>query len=555
MARVTQTPAARWWSFGVLGLCLAFGVDGCGGLGPSPVPGTKSAVTLLMGTAPDSLDPAAGSNAEALESDWLAYTPLVTYAHASGIAGTQLVPGLATSLPIIVNRGKTYIVTLRKGLVYSNGRPVEASDFSWTLERAIKLRRRAAQLIVGTVMGAAQFSAGKAKVVAGISTNNATGRITIHLLAPYGAFANLLAVPALGLVPRGTPMRDMPANPPPGVGPYLITNVVPGHSFSLVTNPYWLRVNVPDVPAGELNVNVKISTNIKANALAVLNNTSDVFDSADALPGELSAQLARRAPDRFSRQITAASDLVFLNVSNKPFSSQLTRQAVMTALADRSIEPVGSQTLVPGCYLLPPTVIGYPGPPCFGRDHRQQDGVARSQGLVRRAAMSGARVTVWSPARRPIRQWMANYTLLLNRLGFRAHETVIPDRSYYATIGESGVHPQTGFGVVAPGFPDPLAFYEALSTLKVIPHRNQNWGEVDDPHINDELRTLATVPEPELAAVAGMWQRLEQYTEKRAYVAVLGYETAPDFVSARLDYRKLIFNPVAGFDWSSVRLN
>src|ERR1700704_3694155 len=52
-------------------------------------------VTLLMGTAPDSLDPQFGYTTQAAEPDWLAYTGLVTYAHANGKPGTALIPGLA----------------------------------------------------------------------------------------------------------------------------------------------------------------------------------------------------------------------------------------------------------------------------------------------------------------------------------------------------------------------------------------------------------------------------------------------------------------------------
>ena len=44
-------------------------------------------VTLLMGAAPGSLDPGVSYTFQAMEPDWLAYTGLVTYAHAGGSAG------------------------------------------------------------------------------------------------------------------------------------------------------------------------------------------------------------------------------------------------------------------------------------------------------------------------------------------------------------------------------------------------------------------------------------------------------------------------------------
>src|SRR5207248_11137571 len=61
--------------------------------------GKSGTITLVMGTAPDSLDPQFGYTTQSAEPDWLTYTGLLTYAHASGTTGGQLIPGLATALP------------------------------------------------------------------------------------------------------------------------------------------------------------------------------------------------------------------------------------------------------------------------------------------------------------------------------------------------------------------------------------------------------------------------------------------------------------------------
>src|SRR4051794_26321106 len=128
-----------------------------GGGGSSTTSGGKSGgtITLAMGTAPDSLDPGKGYTTQAAEPDWLAYTGLVTYAHASGQAGGQVIPGLATGLPKISDGGKTYTFTLRKGLVFSDGKPVKASDFTYTVERALKIPwGGSGQFLGGTIAGA-----------------------------------------------------------------------------------------------------------------------------------------------------------------------------------------------------------------------------------------------------------------------------------------------------------------------------------------------------------------------------------------------------------------
>src|ERR1700720_667086 len=71
----------------------ASGTTAAGGTTSGKQGGTA---TVLMGTAPDSLDPQSGYTSQAAEADWLTYTPLLTYAHAEGQAGTKLIPGVAS---------------------------------------------------------------------------------------------------------------------------------------------------------------------------------------------------------------------------------------------------------------------------------------------------------------------------------------------------------------------------------------------------------------------------------------------------------------------------
>src|SRR5664280_2909835 len=200
----------------LLTVTLAGALSACGSSSKS----SSSTVTNLMGTAPDYLDPGLGYTTQAAEADWIAYTGLLTYAHANGEAGTKLIPGVAQTLPTISSDGKTYTFTLRKGLIYSNGAPVKASDFAYTIQRSIKLNWGGKSFFTENIAGAEAFDKGTAKSISGIKAEDTTGKITIELLAPYGAFANVLAFPAAALVPTGTAISNLSNNLPPGVGPY-----------------------------------------------------------------------------------------------------------------------------------------------------------------------------------------------------------------------------------------------------------------------------------------------------------------------------------------------
>src|SRR5207245_10010042 len=121
------------------------------------------------------------------------------------------------------------------------------------------------------------YASPKAKTASGITPNNPTGQITIKLITPYGAFDNVLAFPSFAPVPEGTPFKNEPTNPPPGVGPYKITNIVPNVSYQVVRNPYWAKEAIPGIPSGSVNtITGKISSNTTANALSVLCTSADV---------------------------------------------------------------------------------------------------------------------------------------------------------------------------------------------------------------------------------------------------------------------------------------
>lgn len=552
MPRVGRRPLSGGFAL----LAVALGVAGCGGGGSkSATPKSSAAITLLMSVGPGSLDPAVGHTSQALEADWLVYTPLLTYAHGTGVGDTQLIPGLAVDLPVVTDGGKTYTLMLRKGLVYSSGRLVKASDFTWAVERAVKLSWAGSrQFITSRIDGASAFAEGRAKAISGITANDATGQITIRLTAPYGPFENVLAFPSMAPVPPATPFTNEQSSPPPGVGPYRISKVVVGRSFSLVKNARWARGKIPGIPDGHLEIDVRVSGDLEANALSVLHNTADVFDTADRIPGDLQARIEHLAPDRYSRRVMNGTDLIFLNVTRKPFSSQLAREAVLTGLDENTIKRLGSGTVLPGCYLLPPGMYGHLGARCPYRDAGSGGNLAAAKALVQRSRMAGTRVTVWSGTDSAFREWMAYYTSLLDRIGFKATQKLIPDAGYYATIGDLKLHPQTGFAHFYEDFPNPVNFYQPLTGAAIVPKGNQNWGELNDPYLNAQVSTLAGVPAGQLSAVVPFWHLLEGYLASKAYVAVFGYQTVPEFVSDRIDYTAIVVDPVVGFDWSSFQL-
>ncbi len=540
----------------LMGISLAFaltvGVSACGSSSAS----SKSAgtATVLMGTAPDSLDPALGATTQSYEATWITYTGLVTYAHAAGEAGTKLIPGLAESLPTVSSDGKTYTFILRKGLVYSSGAPVKASDFAHTIERAIKLGWGNKELLTENIVGGEEFDKGKASSISGIQADDASGKITIKLVAPYGPFVNVLAFPAAGLVPSSTPMKSLPNSPPPGVGPYEIASVVPNKSFSLTRNPHFSSSTIPGVPTAHANVSVKIVSNNQSEAEQVLGNTADVFDYNDTIPPTLLSQVESQASGRYAKEPTVSGEYFFLNTKEAPFNNPLAREAVNYAIDKRALQRLDSGMLDPACYFLPVGMPGHPSSSCPYGDPSAAPNVSKAKELVRQSGLAGTPVTVWGQSRSPHKEYVDYYASVLNAIGFKATEKIVADAQYYATVGNVSNKVQTGWLSFSQDFPNPVDFYQLLDAKSILPTENHNLSQVDDPHIQGEIASLGPVPSSQLASALSRWQALDEYTAKKAYMAPFGYDEAPKFLSNKVDFGAAVFHPVYGNDWSSLQL-
>ena len=132
---------------------------------------------------------------------------LVATNQASGLAGTQLVPDLAVSLPTPTDGGKTYTFQLRPNIRYSNGRPVKASDVRSTFERDFEVQVPRAVLLRQHRRREARASSAESAA----TSRKASSRTTLRARSPSISsaadpeFLYKLSLPFAYVVPRGTP--------------------------------------------------------------------------------------------------------------------------------------------------------------------------------------------------------------------------------------------------------------------------------------------------------------------------------------------------------------
>ena len=526
----------------------------CGG-GSSSSGGTSGGTaTVLMGTAPDYLDPQEEYTTQGAEANWISYTPLVTYKHENAPGGNELIPGLATALPQISSDQKTYTLTLRKGLVFSNGQPVKASDFKCTVERMIKVNWGGKSFVTDNVAGATDFDEGKANDISGITTDDATGKITIQLDKPYGAFSNVLAFPELGLVPCGTPDHTITQDPmPPGVGPYMITDIVPNKSFSVVKNPKFAALNIPDIPTGHLDrINVTIESNTQTAAQQVLNNQADNFDAGDTLPPSLVPQVQSQASDRFEPVTIPSTFYFFMNVQIPPFNNELARQAVNTAIDRPALQRLASGFLQPGCFFLPEGIVGHPDSACpYGAADGHGD-IAKAQQLVQQSGTAGPEhhrlgraARAADAVRRVLRRPAQQDRLSRDAEADLGHD-VLPDDRQREDRRRRPDSP-TGFRTSRTR---PTSICCSMRT-RSSPSTTRISATSTIRSSSSSLAKLENVPSTQLNSVASQWQALDEYTAKKAYVTVYGSEQVPKFMSDRIDFGSAVVHPTYLNDWST----
>ena len=200
---------------------------GGGGGGGSGEAKSGGSITISQTSQPDFLDPALTLHGERHRAAVArVHAAHHLSAHRRREKDSRLIPGLAEEMPTISEDGKTYELTLRKGLKYSDGSPVKASDFEHAIKRVLNLESGGSAFYLGITGAQDYIDAGKCDGdISGIETDDKTGKITINLDAPDGSFSHVLAMWFAGLVPSDTPCKNLTEEPAAGRRPVHVHGV------------------------------------------------------------------------------------------------------------------------------------------------------------------------------------------------------------------------------------------------------------------------------------------------------------------------------------------
>ncbi len=469
-----------------------------------------------------SLDPAAGDTA--IFGFGLTNDGLTAFKRVGGQEGTEVVPNLAVTLSPPTDGGRTYTFAVRKGIRYSTGRLVRATDFRHALERLFEIGSFGAPTF-GSIVGADKClrAKGPCDLSKGIAANDESGTIAFRLEAPDPDFPAKLALPDAVAIPTTVPSKDQGRRPVPATGPYMYVSYAPGRQVRLVRNPRfreWSRTARPDGYPDEIVFRLGVS--VKEAIVAVGRGRADVTDLSLSGESEI-ARLRNRYGNRVHSDPGPAVIYTFLNTRIPPFDDIRVRQALNHAVdRDAIVRTLGGPDRAsPTCQILPQNYPGY-RPYCrYTRDLEQ------AKELVAASGTPGTPVVVWTRA--SYARFFAHVAKALRALGYPARLKIVDDLEYYDELEEFGPrNVQAGYLGWAAALPTPAEYFQSfLDFLKsVTPY--------SDRAVDRKMARAIDLQVTDPVSANELWTELDRALVDRAHLVPLYNLRAVGFVSSRV---------------------
>ncbi|MEO8082588.1 MAG: ABC transporter substrate-binding protein [Ardenticatenales bacterium] len=356
---------------------------------PPPAPTVDPrALVWALDAAPTTLDAArSGTDTAAIEVAAQVNDGLFRYRDDGGF---EIAPGLAENWDGDVS-GKIYTFTLRHGLVFADGTPLDAPAVKWNFERWLKPDHPAhkGRFLQWLSLFGAEDEKGIVEKVEALDALT----LRISLRQPFAPFVQHLANPAFGIAsPRAVTAQGEDYGVdgdhlPVGSGPYRVVAWDKDSSVvRLEANPlYWgTPPKTPNIVFAAIP-----DADRRAEAVAAGTVAGAGFSPAMPVTGTLATPGVRLLP-----RPARASTWLMLDTSASPLSDRRVREAISLAIDRQALASAhfGSQAQ-PSGQLLPPGFLGYDAnlaPP-------MQD-VERAKALLAEADVEdGFKLRIWVP--------------------------------------------------------------------------------------------------------------------------------------------------------------
>ena len=343
--------------------------------GATPEPGATATAAATI--------PQGGKLSIAYASDLQHLDPAVMY-DTTGIAAvrlmfesplsydptsTQLVPLLATAMPTISADGKTYIITLRKGVNFVKAdasvlREMTADDLVYSLNRVLDPNLKpspspVANAFFGNIVGASDVIGGKAKTASGIKATDSS-TVEIDLVNADATFSNILASTFAAVVPKELAGEDTAAfdAAPVGTGPYVLSAYTKGQQATFTANKSYWQAGQPYLDEIDFRVGVDDNAALQQVEAGTLDILGDQIPSGSFTQVTTDPQYA----DQIVKHTLVETQFLYLDSSqpnNGPLSNVKVRQAIqMTIDKANQLKIYHGAGVVADC-IFPPDLLGF----------------------------------------------------------------------------------------------------------------------------------------------------------------------------------------------------
>jgi len=336
----------------------------CGGGNTNPTsngaPALAADQTLVLpnvGTGDiGDLDPALGPDANSAIAVSMIFSGLV-----KSDKSLNVVPDQATW--DISNNNTVYTFHLKPGITFSDGTPVTAQSYVYTLTRALlpEVKSGIASFFEGAIVGANDANNGKTKTLAGVKAlDDQTLQIRLTQPTPYflEVLTNFLFFPLNQKIIEQYGQTDWvnhAAGMGIGTGPFMVKEWDHNVKMILVPNPHYYGAK----------------TRLKEVDMLFISDLGTAFKSYRAgqysldwniLPADLA--VAKGTPG-FAFSPLLQTDLLFFSNKMPPFNQATVRQAFAYSIDKATLaHAIFKDSVTPAATIIPPGMPGYqPGYP------------------------------------------------------------------------------------------------------------------------------------------------------------------------------------------------
>ena len=437
---------------------------------------------------------------------------------------SRIVPGLATDWTVSAD-GLVWVFHLRHGLTWSDGSPLTAEDFVWTLRRAVDPATASpyAQVLF-PIVGAQALSDGASRDPAtlGISAPD-PDTLQVRLIQPTAFLPGIMALSVAMPLPRRVIEAAGTEWARPGRivsnGAFTLEGWRPQLDITLLRNPhYW--------DAGSVRLDRVVWRTVEDDETSLRLYRTGELDIAMVSPKAV-PRLRTEMPDQLHTDPNLRVDFLALNTRMPPLDDVRIRRA-LTMSIDRDVlaTKVNAHGQAPATSFVPPGLAGYRQQAPDWAAWPMPERLEQARRLLADAGYGPdhtLNLVVSYPASESNRLSLSAIAAMWHRLGVETTLDQEENRVFNAALRD---HQQTiGLTDWIADYADPWTFLSSLSSQAT----GENSSDYHNPAYDGLLDQATHTLDP--AARLAILETAEAMINRDAPVVPVAWETRPVLVS------------------------